>query len=251
MITNEALPAFTDLTTVGAVVTEDYRTAQLFKKHDIDFWNGGSQSLAQACQKAGIEVEDLLKELRLISDREYKFGLDFKSWDLEFIIDFINKTHHVYVAGNRRFLLDLAVKVAEKHGINHPETIKVAEVFSRIEPDLASHMKKEEELLFPIIKKLVKAERTGTGLNELKSIERGVFMAESEHEQAGYDFRELRELTSEYAVPADACNSYRILYEKLLEFENDLSQHIHLENNILFPRAIAIEKRLAAGQTAS
>lgn len=248
MNTEELLSAYTGLTTVGTIVTDDFRTAQLFKKYDIDFWNGGHQSLEAACEKAGIAVNDLLEELNLITDRDYKFGLNFKSWDLEFIIDYINNTHHVYVAGNRRFLLDLAGKVAAKHGSTHPETIKVAEVFSRIEPDLASHMHKEEVVLFPMIKQLVQAERAGTGLSELngRSIEKGIFMAESEHEQAGLDFQELRQLTGEYKVPEDACNSYRILYEKLLEFETDLSQHIHLENNILFPRAVELEKRLVA-----
>lgn len=232
--------------TIGEIVTRDFRKAQVFKKLGIDFCCGGKKTLSEISKKKGISIEKLKADLDSVSSAEITSGgLDFDKVKLDFLSDYVINAHHAYVRENIPFILELANKVARVHGVNHPEVVKVAEVFSRIAKDLSLHMTKEEVILFPYIKELVNAERTGiqVDLKSFGSVTSPIHVMEMEHEQAGEDLVEIRELTSGYALPVDACNSYTILYKKLEEFENDLHKHVHLENNILFPKAIKLEKQ--------
>lgn len=233
-------------TTIGELVAKDFRKAQVFKKFGIDFCCGGKKTLKEVCQRQGIDVNAVEAELDDISKEAQNSNVNYQSWAADFLSDYIVNTHHNYVRESIPFLTEISQKVARVHGDRHPELIKVAEVFSAIAHDLSMHLVKEENILFPYIKEMVKAKKEGTSLpaSHFGQVSNPINVMEMEHEGAGEDLTEIRKLTNNYQLPADACTSYRILFQKLEEFENDLFQHVHLENNILFPKAIELEKTL-------
>lgn len=233
--------------TVGDIVTKDFRKAQVFKKFGIDFCCGGRKTLAEVCDKKGIDLAEVEQELTAAEKQETGAGHDFENWNIGFLADYIINVHHNYVRENTPFIEELAQKVARVHGQNHPELVQVAAIFSRIGRDLGLHLAKEEKILFPRIKALAEQQESGSALSpaDFGSVAMPIQVMESEHEQAGEDFEEIRRLTSGYQLPQDACRSYTVLFKKLEEFEDDLHQHVHLENNILFRRAIAAEQALA------
>ena len=170
---------------------------------------------------------------------------DWTTAPLDELVDHIVEKHHAYVKSETPRLQALITKVLGVHGKNHPELAAVANVFSSIAHDMISHMMKEEQILFPYIMEMEKAAR-GKGQwprAMFGTIENPVRMMMEEHDSAGANLRAIRELTGDYTLPADACFSYGTLFNALIEFERDLHQHIHLENNILFPRAIELEAR--------
>ncbi|EOR96453.1 Nitric oxide-dependent regulator DnrN or NorA [Arcticibacter svalbardensis MN12-7] len=232
--------------TIGEIVAKDYRKAQVFKKLGIDFCCGGKKTVSQVCDKKGLDKDDVKEELAKLDGQQGNPSQDYQKWDLDFLSDYIINTHHKYVKDTIPFLSEIAQKVASVHGANHPEVIRIAEVFAAVASDLSLHLQKEEKILFPYVKSLVLAEKQGTALPESSFGEVGnpIEVMEAEHEHVGEDLGEINELTNNYTVPQDACTSYRILYRTLEEFENDLHQHVHLENNILFPKAIELEKAM-------
>lgn len=232
--------------TIGEMVTKDYRKAQIFKKLGIDFCCGGKKTLSEVSRKKGISLEQIKAELELLNTTDNSQGLNFDQWELDFLTDYVINTHHNYCRESIPFISEMANKVARVHGGNHPELVMVAQVFARIANDLTLHMQKEERILFPIIKELVSVKKSGGKMesNPFGNVTTPIQVMEMEHEQAGEDLVEIRKLTSDYTLPMDACNSYTILFKKLEEFENDLHKHVHLENNILFPKAIKLEKDL-------
>jgi regulator of cell morphogenesis and NO signaling len=233
--------------TIGEIVAKDYRKAQVFKNMGIDFCCGGKKTIAEVCEKKGINPKEVERQLESIKGENSNSETDFQNWDLGFLSDYIINTHHRYVRENTAFILELAQKVARVHGERHPELIQVAALFSRIGNDLTLHMIKEEKILFPFIKELAQVYNTGGMLPsaDFGKISIPIQVMESEHEQVGGDFETIRGLTTNYQLPLDACTSYTILFKKLEEYENDLHRHVHLENNILFPKAIQIEKELS------
>ncbi|MGB4399786.1 MAG: iron-sulfur cluster repair di-iron protein [Daejeonella sp.] len=232
--------------TIGEMVVKDYRKAQVFKKLGIDFCCGGKNTVEEVCKTKGLDLESVKSELDAVSKEEEQNGNDFDKWKLDFLADYIVNTHHEYVRTNVPFITELANKVASVHGKQHTELVRVAEIFNRLGKDLSLHLVKEENIVFPFIKTLLLDEQSGTKTPAaaFDSIQTPTQMMEVEHEQAGEDMAEIRSLTSDYILPADACTSYTVLFKKLQQFENDLFNHVHLENNILFPKAIALEKRL-------
>ncbi|WP_207532520.1 iron-sulfur cluster repair di-iron protein [Desertivirga arenae] len=235
-----------DEITVGELVAKDFRKAQVFKKLGIDFCCGGKKTLSEVCDKKGIDIHKVEAELAAIDKQGQASGQNFQSWELDFLSDYVINTHHNYVRESIPFLTEISQKVARVHGDRHPELIKVAEVFAGIAHDLSMHLMKEENILFPYIKEMVLAKKTGQPLPEshFGQVANPINVMEMEHEGAGEDLSEIRQLTNDYELPADACTSYRILFQKLEEFENDLFQHVHLENNILFPKSLELEKSL-------
>ena len=233
----------TENNTVAEVVTYNIKTADVFKKHGIDFCCGGGISIKKACEKKNISYEILEKELSLINNPSSN-AYNYDSWKLDFLVDHIENVHHTYVEENTSLVLQYAAKVAKVHGHHYSEVVKVYELFSEVAQELASHMKKEELILFPFVKQLVKAEKEGVELSQphFGTVNNTIAMMENEHENAGDIFKEINRLTNNYTPPEGACNTFRALYAKLDEFEQDLHQHIHLENNILFPKAILLEK---------
>jgi regulator of cell morphogenesis and NO signaling len=233
--------------TIGDLVAKDYRKAQVFKKYGIDFCCGGKKTVSEVCEKKGIDQTELEKDLARAEQQTTDSEHDFQKWDIGFLSDYIVNTHHQYVKDNTSFILEMAQKVARVHGANHPELVKVAEVFGRIAHDLTLHMVKEEKILFPRIKDLAYYKKVGATIpaDDFGMVSTPIQVMESEHEQAGEDFEEIRALTANYQLPSDACRSYTILFNKLEEYENDLHRHVHLENNILFPKSIQTEKELS------
>ncbi|PHR72531.1 MAG: iron-sulfur cluster repair di-iron protein [Lutibacter sp.] len=227
--------------TVAEIVTKNIKSAHIFKKHGIDFCCGGGISVEKACEKKGVDFSELKKELDNID--EVSKSYDYDSWNLDFLIDHIINIHHTYVEENITLLIQYANRVAKVHGHHYTEVVKINQLFTEVANELTAHMKKEELILFPFIKQLVKAEKEGTVAPNphFGTVNNPIKMMEEEHENAGDIFKEIAKLSNNYTPPESACNTFRALYAKLEEFEQDLHQHIHLENNILFPKAILLE----------
>ncbi len=232
--------------TVGAIAAEFPNAAREFEKLGIDYCCGGTRTIEQACAAAKISVEEALQRLET-SASAAKSGAsqDWQSQPLADLIGHVNSTHHVFVRQESPRIEALAEKVFGVHGQRHPELEQVAEVFAALANELSVHLMKEEQILFPYVIRLEESHLAGEPAPPAMfgTVVNPVRMMMQEHDGAGDALRSLREITHDYAVPADACASYRALYQALQEFEADLHQHIHLENNILFPRAVAMEGR--------
>ncbi len=231
--------------TVADVVTENIKAAHIFKKYRIDFCCGGGVSITRACEKAKIDPTILIEELQNLNTAPDR-AFDFNSWKLDFLTDHILNVHHQYVEESSPLLLQYAKRVNHVHGHHYTELNEIEELVIKLVQAMAAHQRKEELILFPFIKKLVKAEAEGTEVpaTHFGSVENPIHMMEEEHEEAGDFLKRISELSSGFTPPQGACNTYRAFYAKLDEFEQDLHQHIHLENNILFPKALKLEKTL-------
>ena len=176
---------------------------------------------------------------------------DFNRWSPDFLADYIYQQHHTYYYDNGPIIADLLEKVQERHGARYPQLDSLGQLYAQLQAELAAHFIKEERVLFPYIHALVKARRTGDAeaLAGYPAIEDPVHLMEAEHEAAGALLAEMNALTQGYTPPAGACNSHQYLYEKLKALETDLHQHVHLENNILFPKALRLEKDARAVRT--
>lgn len=231
--------------TVADCVTENIKASHVFKKYGIDFCCGGGVSIEKACEKNGIDYTQLAEELLTINCNNGQ-EVDFNKLQLDQLIDHIVEKHHKYVENSIGILIQYSKKVAKVHGENSPELFEVSRLFQKLATELAAHLKTEEMILFPFIKKMVTAEKEGTGLKTLhfNTVENPITMMEIEHEEAGSILKRIAQLTNNYTPPAHACNTYKALFDKLDEFEQDLHEHIHLENNILHPRALKLEREL-------
>lgn len=229
---------------IGQFVADDYRTAAIFSKHNIDFCCNGNRTIAEACDKKGIDSTILMNEINTVLNTSRNETIDYKSWPLDLLVDYIVKKHHRYVEAKIPVLRQFLDKLCKVHGERHPELYKINELFTASAGELASHMKKEELILFPFVKKMVTAESDHSALQspQFDTIENPIAMMMEEHDNEGQRFRDISELTDNYNPPSDACNTYKATYAMLEEFEKDLHLHIHLENNILFPEAIKLEK---------
>ncbi len=233
--------------TLGEIAAKDLRKAQVFKKYGLDFCCGGKKTVKEACAEKGIDVTKVEQELQT-ADKNITSArpLPYNDWNLDFLADYIVNTHHSYVKKNIPDLNAYATKVARVHGGSHPELLEIARLSEEICDELSSHMVKEENVLFPYIKKLVASKNSGAAMNvdSFQTVKTPIDVMEHEHEAVGKNLEEIRRLSNDYALPVDACASYFFLYKLLEEFENDLHLHVHLENNILFPKAIELEKKL-------
>ncbi|MAN59585.1 MAG: iron-sulfur cluster repair di-iron protein [Flavobacteriaceae bacterium] len=237
--------SITEEKTIAEIVSKNIKASHVFKKYGIDFCCGGGITVEKACTKKGIDPIMVLEELRHF-DIEIEKQYDYNTWSLDVLVDHIITVHHLYVEENIPLLLQYAEKVSKVHGHHYTETVEVFNLFKIVAADLAAHMKKEELILFPFIKKMVIAQEEGINLDvpHFAEVANPIAMMEDEHETAGNIFKEIARLTSNYTPPAGACNTFRALYDKLAEFESDLHLHIHLENNILHPKALKLEKEL-------
>jgi regulator of cell morphogenesis and NO signaling len=234
--------------TVGQMVAEDYRTAQVFKNHKIDFCCKGNRSIAEVAEKNKLDPTILLAEIKAVKERNINDNIDFKSWPLDLLADYIEKKHHRYVEERIPVLIQYLEKLCRVHGERHPELFKIKELFKICGGELVIHMKKEELVLFPAIRKMVKAKQTGGAMERphFGTVKNPIQMMMAEHETEGDRFGKIDTLSNNYNPPADACNTYRVTFSLLKEFEEDLHHHIHLENNILFPKAEELELALNA-----
>ena len=234
-------------TTVRDVALQLPESTRLFERLRIDYCCGGNQPLAQACASAGIDVDNVMEMLAEVPQpASPERSLDFQNVALTELITHILETHHVFTKAEIERLQLLADKVLAAHGGNHPELVHLDELLTRLCADLAPHMFKEEQILFPYIVTITQAAEQNRHLPFVPfgTVNNPIRMMMREHDTAGHILRELRALTSDYKVPADACISYQTLYQALENFEKDLHQHIHLENNILFPKALNLENGL-------
>ena len=229
--------------TIGEMVAEDFRAASVFKKYKIDFCCNGNRSVEEACERKKVTPETIYEELANLPSKNAG-ETDFRSWPLDLLADYIEKTHHRYVEEKSVILLQFLDKLCRVHGGRHPELFEINELFTGSAQDLAAHMKKEELVLFPFIRKMIELKRKNEPLTAVHfgTVENPVSMMKHEHDIEGERFRKIAEITNNYQFPEDACGTYQVTYKMLEDFENDLHKHIHLENNILFPKAIELEK---------
>lgn len=229
--------------TVGSFVTENYRTASIFDKYGIDYCCRGNRSLEEACSEVAVDKQAVLDELETLTAEKPTDDNDPAKWPLDLLADYIEKKHHRYVEKAIPELFAYLGKVVAAHGGKHPEVIEIAEHFRQSAGELTRHMKKEELMLFPFIKKMVDAQEHGKPIPKaiFGNVQNPIATMMQEHENEGERFRLIAGLSNNYGAPNDACNTYRVTYGLLKAFQDDLHRHIHLENNILFPKAIEME----------
>jgi len=232
--------------TVGEIAAEVPGSTREFEKLGIDYCCGGSQTLGEACAQAKIPVDEALDRLKQGAAAASKTASteDWKSKPVADLIAHINATHHVFVRSECSRILALAEKVVGVHGKNHPELLQVQEQFAALSEELSLHLMKEEQILFPYVIRMEESVLAGEPAPPAMfgTVMNPIGMMMQEHDGAGDALRSLRVITHDYKLPDDACASYRALYEALQGFEADLHQHIHKENNILFPRVAAMER---------
>jgi len=242
-----------NIETLGQIATKDLRKAQVFKKYGLDFCCGGKKTVQQACAEKGLDVLKIEQELRQADNMPSSRPLPYDEWNLDFLADYIVNTHHSYVRKSLPDIMAYAEKVMKVHGSHHPELIRVKKLVEDVNSELLAHMIKEEKVLFPYIKELVAAKNNTQVFSapQFGTVQNPINMMEMEHEMVGNNLEEIRNITNNYALPEDACATYSLLFKMLDEFEDDLHLHIHLENNILFPKALTIEKELRLCETKS
>ncbi len=234
--------------TLAEIVNEDLRTADVFKKFGMDFCCGGGRSLEAACSKHGVEAEEVLRELNKLEQKAEHKPDDFADWPVDRLVEHIVAKHHAYLEEALPMIEEYAAKVAKVHGPSHPEVLQVQEIFMGLAWELRVHLKKEENILFPYLMHLAKAQRGEENLQlpTFGKAENPIRQMMHEHDDAGDALKKLRAITRGFYPPEYACNTWRAYYRKLEELEGDLFLHVHLENNVLFPKAIALEEEVAA-----
>lgn len=225
--------------TVGDIVAADYRTAAVFEKYGIDFCCGGSTTLATACAEKAIDPSALTRELEAATSAPERRDQDYANWTLTRLIDHILAVHHAFLETNTAQNAAYARKIADVHGEHHPELVQIAAAFDKMATELMAHLKEEEEVVFPAIKRAEASSETGSApeATDAEIIARGVKALSREHEEVGAALHDIRALSMGYALPPDACATYTLTYQRLRAFETDLHKHVHLENNVLFPGA--------------
>jgi regulator of cell morphogenesis and NO signaling len=233
-----------DKITIGEYVAKDFRTAAIFSKYGIDFCCRGNRTIEEATEKKDTDTKVIMEQINAVLATNNNNTIDFNSWPIDLLVDYIEKTHHRYVEEKTQVLLPFLNKLCKVHGANHPELFEINELFIGCSGELAQHMKKEELILFPFIKKMVKATLSDELITQphFGTVENPIAMMMHEHDAEGERFRKIAQLTNNYTPSPDACNTYRVTYAMLQEFEQDLHKHIHLENNILFPKAAKLER---------
>ncbi len=226
---------------VGQVAARQPEAIHILQQHGIDYCCGGDKSLDAACRDAGIDVQEVLAQIERAEPAESEAHGDGLDASLTKLCDHIEQTHHAFLRVQLPLLTQLIDKVVDTHGQHHPELRDVRRVFGELRAELEPHMMKEERILFPAVRALEQASHRVAF--PFGSVQNPIRMMEHEHDNAGQGLRRLRELTGGFAAPDDACNAYRGLYEVLAKLEADLHEHIHKENNILFPRAAELEAR--------
>lgn len=233
-------------TPVGEIARFNYKTVEVFEKLRIDFCCGGDISLEEACKRQKVNAPEVLESIKKMIGSTQTDNDRIHSLPLDQLIDHIIKVHHSYVVESIPILQKYLHKITDVHGTNHPELAEVEDSFNQAATNLLQHMQKEEGILFPAIKEMLSAKEGGTDYegSHCGTVQSPISVMKQEHEAEGDRFELLSALTNNYTLPEDACNTFSYAYQKLQEFEQDLHRHIHLENNILFPEAIKLEKEL-------
>lgn len=225
--------------TIGELVAADYRAARVFEKYGIDFCCGGKIPLATACRERGIDPDLVSREIDEAGSEPLERSQNFAAWGLPFLADYIINTHHAYLNESLGQISAYAHKIAQVHGERHPEVIEIAGIFAKIATDMVAHLREEEDVLFPAIRRIDAAVKAGreTDGGDRETVKTCLEQLDREHEEIGDAVHTIRDLSNNYGIPDDVCTTFMLTYRMLKEFEDDLHKHVHLENNILFPRA--------------
>ena len=230
---------------LGEIVKGDFKTASIFESLGIDYFCGGSRSLEKVCNEKNINVDEVIEKLNTTYINKNGSGL-FDVMELDILIEHIINVHHSYINKMIPEINKHALKVLNTHGKNHPELEELTVLWQNLAEELENHLLKEERMLFPYIKSLVETKKDSLSVPfaPFGSVGNPISVMEKEHLSAGNSFARIHEITSDYTLPEDACSTYAVLYDELKDFEKDLHMHIHLENNILHPKAIMLEYEL-------
>ena len=233
---------------VTEIVTKDYRTAEVFRKYGIEYCCGGRWPLEMVCQTKSIDIKKLIKELEDATRTVHvPNALPFNEWDIDFLADYIVHVHHHYLKNQLPEIKLLLLKFADEHRKKYSYIPELEKIFLRLYNEMLPHLRQEEEIIFPYIRQITHAfdSREPYARLLVKTLRKPIEeVMNHEHESVVKSAEKMRELTNDYTVPAQACVSHKVVFSKLKELDNDLMQHMHLENNILFPRAIEMEKIL-------
>lgn len=234
--------------TVRELAVEIPNATRVFEDFGIDYCCGGKRSLSEACGAAKLPVGEVTKALEAAAHPSSPADYQLRSGSLAELIDHIVKTHHKFTREETARLKALLEKVCSVHGKNHPELLAIQETFLGLAQELTLHLMKEENVLFPYIVRTEEAlfQNDPVLPGPFGTVQNPIRMMMQEHDGAGEALRRIREASHDFSVPEDACISYQTLYQALAGFEADLHQHIHLENNILFPRAVEMEESATA-----
>lgn len=229
---------------VGSIVNDNFATARVFKSFGLDFCCGGSTALEDACRAAGVDVDKVIEALT--AEGVSNIGaIPFDSWPTDLLIDYVLKIHHRGIRAKGPGLLNDIRTVARVHGDAHPELLQLEELFEKSLVDLESHLQKEEQVLFPYCYKLYESNLRGEYHHKMHcgSVANPIRVMFSEHHDEGTRYKFIRVLMKDFVAPEDACVTYRLMLQDLEAFMDSLFEHIHIENNILFPRFIELESR--------
>ena len=238
------MPDLTVSMTVGDIVGHDLRTAAVFARHGIDFCCGGRRSLDDACKARGVEPAAILRELEAVEAIDG--AEDMTSWPADALVDYIVTRHHAYVRRQIPAITAMLGKLVAAHGERHASIPRIASTFEALASELTHHMDKEERILFPFIRAMVSARRHRAErlVTPFGTVRNPIRMMEDDHQQAAAELWLLRVLSNGFTVPDDGCVTWRACFSELAAFERDLHQHVHLENNILFPAVARLEDEL-------
>jgi regulator of cell morphogenesis and NO signaling len=235
-------------TTVSDIVSRDYRTAEVFRKYDIEYCCGGKWPLETVCMMKGLKFEDLKKELKLVSrNTDISTSLPYETWDVDFITSYIINVHHQYLRTTLPVTEEILTEFLADHEKKFPYMVKVKNSFDRMKKDIMPHIKHEEETIFPYICQVSHAYENSDSYARLlvKTLRKPLdSMMRHEHDMLSAPILNIRNLTNNYSIPEKACVSHKVVLSRLKELDNDLMQHIYLENEVLFPRTLKIEQEL-------
>ncbi len=235
---------------LAQIVNNNHLAAAVFEKYHLDFCCNGKRSLQQACEESKLNVAEILSELDIAVEYDNSDAvIDYDKLSLSQLANHIVTHHHQYVKKEMPAIAMYLQKIAAKHCVRHPEMLKVFEIFAALREEMDMHIQKEEVVLFPRIKEMETQLTSGNQLNvHINYLKFPISMMEQEHDHAGAAMSEIRKLTGNYSLPDDACTTYKLSFAALQDFELDLHQHVHLENNILFPKTLALFKELEQEQ---
>lgn len=235
-----------ETSTVGDIVAVDFRAAAVFEELGIDFCCGGRQSLGEACRAANVQPRSVIAALIALDRAHRADGDDLTGWGVDDLIDVIVTRHHAYVRSALPTIAHYLEKLDQVHGSRHPELAQMARQFEQMGAELEQHMMKEEQVLFPHLRRLARLAFEGAAIpaSPFGTVQNPIRMMEREHVEVANNLRAIKELSGGFVAPADGCATYAVCMAELARFERELHQHVHLENNVLFPKAGDLERRL-------
>lgn len=235
--------------TVGQIVADDFGASAVFARLGIDFCCHGGVMFGEACRRRGLDPGDVARELEARGGGRAAGASAFAEWPLDLLADYVLKIHHRNIRGRGPQIAALLAKVVDAHAGRHPELAEVARLFGEAMEALDSHLSKEEQVLFPYIYEMCEAYCNGSHIAPFGcgTISHPIAVMEDEHSHEGDRFERMAAITGGFSAPDDACASYRLVMRQLEEFRDALHEHIHLENNIIFPRALEMERAVAVG----